>query len=93
MIPFDLIRAESLDEALECLSSNARETKIIAGGTDLLVGLRGLSPGDKGPAAVLDITPIEELRSSSQFGAFMKMSSRVFVTITRGGTATVTHLV
>lgn len=68
MIPFTLIRAESLEEALEFLDRSGPDVKIIAGGTDLMVELRDVSPGKKGPGTVLDITPINEIRGIKDDG-------------------------
>ncbi|MEA1928470.1 MAG: FAD binding domain-containing protein, partial [Candidatus Auribacterota bacterium] len=68
MIPFNLVRVESLEEALEFLSRNGSEVKIIAGGTDIMVELRDISPGEKGPGTVLDITPINELKGIKDGG-------------------------
>jgi len=68
VIPFNLIRAESLEEALDFLSRNGDSSKIIAGGTDLMVELRDISPGEEGPGTVLDITPIDELKGIEDDG-------------------------
>ena len=69
MIPFTLIRAESLQEALDFLSRPGSKTKIIAGGTDLMVELRDLSPDGKGPDTILDITPVDEIRGIKDDGS------------------------
>ena len=69
MIPFTLIRAESLQEALDFLSRPGSNTKIIAGGTDLMVELRDLSPDEKGPDTILDITPVDEIRGIKDDGS------------------------
>ena len=75
MIPFDFVRAESLEEALEFLSRNGGETKVIAGGTDLTVELRALSEGDEGPRYILDITAIEELRGIAEEGPIISIGA------------------
>jgi len=63
MLDFDLIRAGTLTEALEFLQKNGSSTRVIAGGTDLLVELRSLSEGSpEAPDYVLDISPLEELK-------------------------------
>jgi len=69
VIPFNLVRAESLEEALDLLDRQPPDVKIIAGGTDLLVELRSLSPREKGPGIVLDITPIDELKGIEDNGS------------------------
>ena len=68
MIPFTLIRAESLQQALDFLSREGSNAKIIAGGTDLMVELRDLSPDAKGPDTILDITPVDEIRGIKDDG-------------------------
>lgn len=53
------VAARSLDEALEELAGGAR---IIAGGTDLMVGLRSVRlAGEDPPATLLDVTGLPEL--------------------------------
>jgi CO/xanthine dehydrogenase FAD-binding subunit len=56
--PFDYLRPSTLKEALQLLNDYNGEAKILAGGTDLLVGMKekGLSPG-----YVIDIKGIEGL--------------------------------
>lgn len=68
MIPFNLVRVESLKEALDFLSLNGKDTKIIAGGTDLMVELRDIAPNEKGPDTVLDITPVKGLKGIEDNG-------------------------
>ncbi len=75
MIPFNLVRAESLEEVLDFLDRNGPGTKIIAGGTDLLIELRGISPGEKGPGTVLDITPIDELKGIEDDGTVITIGA------------------
>ena len=75
MIPFNLVRAESLAEALDFLDRNGPAAKIIAGGTDLLVELRGISPREKGPGTVLDITPIDELKGIKDDGTVITVGA------------------
>lgn len=67
MIPFDFVRAGSLEEAVDFLARSGPDTKVVAGGTDLVVELRGLSAGGKnGAKYVLDITPIDALRGITE---------------------------
>jgi xanthine dehydrogenase FAD-binding subunit len=75
VIPFDFVRAGSLDEALEFLSSYGLETRIVAGGTDLLVELRSLSAKAKGPRYLLDAKPIELLRGIAEEGTMISIGS------------------
>jgi CO/xanthine dehydrogenase FAD-binding subunit len=68
MIPFNFIRPASLAEALDFLVENGEGTEIIAGGTDLLVELRGIPAGKKGPKFVLDISGLPELKGIREEG-------------------------
>jgi CO/xanthine dehydrogenase FAD-binding subunit len=53
------IRPESLDEALDHLHLHGRRTKILAGGTDLVVDLRS---GEAKPEFILDVSRLHELK-------------------------------
>ena len=57
MKPFDYVAAATLDEALGALAGN-REARVLAGGTDLLVQMKG---GRREPAVVVDVKRIPEL--------------------------------
>ena len=60
MIPsFDYKTPKTLEEACTLLWELRERAKIIAGGTDLVIGLRS---GDLRPRCLIDITRIEELR-------------------------------
>lgn len=62
MIEFDFIRPKTLDAALDFLNREGKDTRVLAGGTDLLVELRSLSPeGRDLPRYVMDISALEEL--------------------------------
>lgn len=68
MIPFNFIKPRTLEEALDFLAEKGEGTKIIAGGTDLLVELRGIPAGGKGPARMLDISSLKELQGIREEG-------------------------
>ena len=55
----------TLDEACDLLWEFREEGKIIAGGTDLVIGLR---KGDLRPRCLIDITRIEEVRRIEEMG-------------------------
>jgi CO/xanthine dehydrogenase FAD-binding subunit len=57
--PFDYKTPNTIEEAIELLWQAGGKAKIIAGGTDLVIGLRN---GDLSPQFIIDITRIEELR-------------------------------
>ncbi len=57
--PFDYIIPETLDKACNILWEAGKGVGVIAGGTDLLIGLRN---GDNSPRLLIDITRISELR-------------------------------
>lgn len=63
MIDFDFIRPKTVEEALAFLGKEGERTRVLVGGTDLLVKLRSLCPEDEDlPRYVMDITALEELR-------------------------------
>ncbi|MBS3918268.1 MAG: xanthine dehydrogenase family protein subunit M [Deltaproteobacteria bacterium] len=57
--PFDYIIPETLEEACNILWEAGKGVGVIAGGTDLVIGLRN---GDHSPRLLIDITRIPELR-------------------------------
>jgi CO/xanthine dehydrogenase FAD-binding subunit len=57
--PFNYKVPNTIEEAIELLWQAGGKAKIIAGGTDLVIGLRN---GDLSPQFIIDITRIEELR-------------------------------
>ena len=59
MPPFEYKIPKTIEEAIDLLWKTEGKTKIVAGGTDLVIGLRD---GDHTPQFILDITRIEELR-------------------------------
>ncbi|MCJ7725468.1 MAG: xanthine dehydrogenase family protein subunit M [Acidimicrobiia bacterium] len=61
MRPFGYARPESLEEAIGLLEEHGKEAILLAGGTDLVLGLRG---GWSHPKVVVDLKRIAELGSS-----------------------------
>jgi CO/xanthine dehydrogenase FAD-binding subunit len=57
--PFNYKSPNSIEEAIALLWEADGKAKIIAGGTDLVIGLRN---GDQNPQLIIDVTRIEELR-------------------------------
>lgn len=57
--PFDYKTPKTLQEACHLLWEDCGKVKVIAGGTDLVIGLRN---GDHSPRLLIDITRIPELR-------------------------------
>ena len=57
--PFDYKSPSSIEEAIQLLWQADGKAKLIAGGTDLVIGLRN---GDQTPGLIIDLTGIEELR-------------------------------
>jgi len=57
--PFDYKVPKTIKEACGLLREAGGKAKIMAGGTDLVIGLRN---GDQAPQFIIDITRIEELR-------------------------------
>jgi CO/xanthine dehydrogenase FAD-binding subunit len=59
MAAMQYLRPETLDEALDHLHRSGRRTKILAGGTDLVVDLRN---GEATPEFILDVSRLPELQ-------------------------------
>jgi CO/xanthine dehydrogenase FAD-binding subunit len=57
--PFDYKTPDTIEEAIELLWKAGGKARLIAGGTDLVIGLRN---GDHSPQLIIDVTKIEELR-------------------------------
>ena len=53
--PFDYKIPNTIEEAVDLLWKAKGKAKIIAGGTDLVIGLRN---GDQNPPSIIDITRI-----------------------------------
>ena len=59
MAAFEYVRPGTLDEALDFLDANGPDTKVLAGGTDLVADLRS---DEIRPKYVLDVSRLEELK-------------------------------
>ena len=68
--PFDYKIPNTIEEACDLLWQTEGKAKIIAGGTDLVIGLRN---GDHAPPFIIDITRVEELRKIEE------MNGSVFI--------------
>ena len=78
MKPFEYARPESLDELLALRSAHGSKAKLLAGGTDLLVRLRG---GHEPPAVVIDLKRVKALRSDlMKTGSFIRVGARTVIT-------------
>ncbi len=75
MIPsFDYKIPNTIEEAIELLGKTGGRAKIIAGGTDLVIGLRN---GDHTPHVMVDITKIEELRKIEEKNGTISIGAAV----------------
>jgi len=75
MIPsFGYKIPKTLQEACDLLWQAEGKAKIIAGGTDLVIGLRN---GDQKPPFIVDITKIEELRKIEEKNGTVSMGAAV----------------
>jgi CO/xanthine dehydrogenase FAD-binding subunit len=72
--PFDYYVPKTLQEGCEFLWKEEGNAKIIAGGTDLVVGLR---KGDLKPRYLIDITRIEELHPIREQNDFLSIGASV----------------
>jgi len=75
MIPsFDYKTPITIEEAIELLSQSGGKAKIVAGGTDLVIGLRN---GELKPQTLIDITRIEELRKIQERNGTVSIGAAV----------------
>ena len=72
--PFDYKSPNSIDEAIGLLWRVGGKAKIIAGGTDLVIGLRN---GDQNPPIIIDVTRIEELRRIEEKNGMISIGAAV----------------
>ena len=75
MIPsFDYKIPNTIEEAVELLWQADGKAKLIAGGTDLVIGLRN---GDQNPQLLIDVTRIEELRKIKEKNGTISIGAAV----------------
>ena len=72
--PFDYKIPKTLQEACDLLWQAEGNAKIIAGGTDLVIGLRN---GDQKPPFIIDITKMEELRKIEEKNGTVSVGAAV----------------
>ncbi len=75
MIPrFDYETPKTIQEACNLLSDFGGKAKLIAGGTDLMIGLRN---GNQHPPLIIDITKIEALRKIEEKNGTLSIGAAV----------------
>jgi CO/xanthine dehydrogenase FAD-binding subunit len=72
--PFNYKTPNTIEEAIELLWQAEGKAKVIAGGTDLVIGLRS---GDYTPQSIIDITRIEELRKIEEKNGTVSIGAAV----------------
>ena len=72
--PFDYKTPNTIQEAIELLWKAEGKARIIAGGTDLVIGLRN---GDQSPQSIIDITRIEEIRKIEERNGTISIGASV----------------
>jgi CO/xanthine dehydrogenase FAD-binding subunit len=72
--PFEYKIPNTIEETIELLWQAEGKTKIIAGGTDLVIGLRN---GGQSPQSIIDITRIEELRKIEEKNGTVSIGAAV----------------
>jgi len=72
--PFDYKTPKTLQEACHLLWEACGKAKVIAGGTDLVVGLRN---GDQNPQLLMDITNLKELRGIEESDGTLSIGAAV----------------
>jgi CO/xanthine dehydrogenase FAD-binding subunit len=71
---FDYKTPNTIEEAIELLWQAEGKAKVIAGGTDLVIGLRS---GDHIPQSIIDITRIEELQKIGEKNGAVSIGAAV----------------
>lgn len=72
--PFDYKTPKTLQEACQLLWEACGKAKVIAGGTDLVIGLRN---GDQNPQLLMDITNLKELRGIEESDGTLSIGAAV----------------
>jgi CO/xanthine dehydrogenase FAD-binding subunit len=72
--PFEYKIPNTIEETIELLWQAEGKAKIIAGGTDLVIGLRN---GGQSPQSIIDITRIEELRKIEEKNGTVSIGAAV----------------
>jgi len=72
--PFDYKTPNTMEETIDLLWQAEGKAKIIAGGTDLVIGLRS---GDQKPQTLIDITKIEELQKIEEKNGTVSIGATV----------------
>src|SRR5512143_2940519 len=72
--PFDYKTPKTIQEACDLLSDFEGKAKLIAGGTDLMIGLRN---GSQHPPLIIDITKIEALRKIEERDGTLSIGAAV----------------
>ncbi len=72
--PFEYKIPKTIEEACDLLWQAEGKSKIIAGGTDLVIGLRN---GDQSPQVIIDITRIEELRKIGEMNGVLSIGAAI----------------
>ena len=72
--PFDYKTPKTLQEACQLLWEACGKAKVIAGGTDLVIGLRN---GDQNPQVLMDITNLKELRGIEESDGTLSIGAAV----------------
>src|SRR4030042_4453154 len=72
--PFEFKTPNTIEEAIELLWKAEGKAKIIAGGTDQVIGLRN---GDQNPPSIIDITRIVELRKIEEKNGTVSVGAAV----------------
>jgi CO/xanthine dehydrogenase FAD-binding subunit len=72
----EYVRPDTLDEALEYLRRRTEDTRVVAGGTDVLIGIRSGVPA---AGCLLDITRLPELKEIAERGGELFVGAGVTV--------------
>jgi len=77
MKEFDFVRPGTLAEALDFLATHGVMTRVVAGGTDLMIALRRDDPALADVRYILDLTGLDDLKGISQEGNVIRIGALV----------------
>lgn len=77
MKEFDFVRPGTLAEALDFLATHGVVTRVVAGGTDLMIALRRDDPALADVRYILDLTGLDDLKGISQEGNVIRIGALV----------------
>lgn len=73
----EVYNGKTIEEVVELLGKNGKDSKVIAGGTDIIIELRN---GKIGPKMLIDVSKVEELKKIEDDGKYISIGAGVTFT-------------